>query len=83
MTQQSGFRRGHFTETALLNVIDVITSTLTTNNCYQLVMLDNSSDFDTLDHHIILSRLHLLGVITIDTLPSQCLLHIYLTVLAV
>ena len=31
--QQSSFRRGHPTETALLNVIDVITSTLNTKNC--------------------------------------------------
>ena len=60
--QQSGFRRGHSTETALLNVIDVITSTLNTKNCCQLVMLDISSAFDTLDHKILLSRLHLLGV---------------------
>ena len=60
--QQSGFRREHSTETALLNVIDVITSTLNTKNCSQLVMLDISSTFDTLDHKILLSRLHLLGV---------------------
>ena len=60
--QHSGFRRGHSTETALLNVTDVITSTLNTNNCCQLVMLDISSTFDTLDHQIILSRIHLLGV---------------------
>ena len=60
--QQSGFRRGHSTEKALLNVIDVITSTLNTKNCCQLVMLDISSVFDTLDHKILLSRLHLLGV---------------------
>ena len=60
--QQRGFRRGHSTETALLNVIDVITSTLNTKNCCQLVMLDISSAFDTLDHTILLSRLHLLGV---------------------
>ena len=60
--QQSGFRRGHSTETALLNVIDVITSTIYTKNCCQLVMLDISSAFDTLDHNILLSRLHLLGV---------------------
>ena len=60
--QQSGFRRGHSIETALLNVIDVITSTLNTKNVCQLVILDISSAFDTLDHKIILSRLHLLGV---------------------
>ena len=60
--QQSGFRRGHSTETALLNVIDVITSTLNTKHCCQLVILDISSAFDTLDHKILLSRIHLLVV---------------------
>ena len=49
------------TETALLNIID-FTSTLNTKHCCQLVMLDISSAFDTLDHQIILSRLHPLGV---------------------
>ena len=61
--QQSGFRRGHSTETALLNVIDVITSTLNTKHCCQLVMMDISCTFDTLDHQILLYRLHLLKVI--------------------
>ena len=50
---------GNPTETALLNVIDVITSTLNTTNCRQLVILDISSAFDTLDHQIILSRLYM------------------------
>ena len=40
--QQSGFRLGHSTETALLNVIYMITSTLNIKNCCQLVMLDES-----------------------------------------
>ena len=42
-------------------------------------MLDISSAFDTLDHQIILSRLHLLGV---RDHPSHGLLHIYLTIVA-
>ena len=60
--QQSGFRRGHSTEKTLLNVIDVITATLNTKNCCQLVMLDIYSAFDTRDHKMLLSCLHLLGV---------------------
>ena len=60
--QQSGFRLGHSTETALLNVIYMITSTLNIKNCCQLVMLDISSTFETLYHNILVSRLQLLGV---------------------
>ena len=60
--QQSDFRQGHSTGIALLKVIDVITSTLNTNICCKLVTLDIPSAFDTLDHHILLSRLHQLGV---------------------
>ena len=48
--QQSGFRRGHSTETEILNVIYVITSNPNTNHFCQLVMLDISSAFDTLGH---------------------------------
>ena len=61
--QQIGFRRGHSTETALLNVIDFITYTLNTKHFFQLVRLDISSAFDTLDHQILLYRIHLLGII--------------------
>ena len=46
----------------ILNVIDVITYTINTKNYCQLVMLDISSAFDTLDHNLLLSRLHQLGV---------------------
>ena len=66
--QQSGFRRGHSTETALLNVIDVITSTLNTKNCCQLVMLDISIAFDTLDHKIYSPGYTCLEL---ETLPSH------------
>ena len=60
--QQSCFRRGYSTETSLLNVIDVITSTLNHQYYCQLVMLDISNAFDTIPHHILMSHLHLIGV---------------------
>ena len=59
---QKMFSREYTKETASLNLIDVITSVMYTNNFFQLFMLNISSSFDTLDHQILLSRLHLLGV---------------------
>ena len=84
--QQSGFRGGHSTETEPLNVIDVITSTLNTNNFCLLVMLHIASAFDMLDHKMLLSRLQLLGdkdLALRHTKTPHGLLHIYLTVVAV
>ena len=59
---QSDFRKGHSTETALLRITDTILSTLNSNTCCQLILLDLSSAFDTLDHNILISRLTLMGI---------------------
>ena len=59
---QSAFRNDHSTETALLRITDTILSTLNSNTCCQLILLDLSSAFDTLDHNILISRLTLIGI---------------------
>ena len=59
---QSAFRKGHSTETALLRITDTIFSTLNSNTCCQLILLDLSSAFDTLDHNILISRLTVMGI---------------------
>ena len=59
---QSDFRKGHSTETALLRITDTILSTLNSNMCCHLILLDLSSAFDTLDHNILISRLTLMGI---------------------
>ena len=59
---QSAFRKGHSTETAFLPITDTILSTLNSNTCYQLIILDLSYAFDTLDHNILISRLTLMGI---------------------
>ena len=59
---QSAFCKGHSTETALLRITDTILSTLNSNTCCQLILLDLSSAFDTLDHNILISRLTLMGI---------------------
>lgn len=54
---QSGFRRAHSTETALLRVSSDILMSNDAGKCSVLLMLDLTSAFDTVDHHILLERL--------------------------
>ena len=52
---QSAYRKNHSTETALLRVLNDILMTL--HHRQDVVMLDLSAAFDTLDHDILISRL--------------------------
>uniref|UniRef100_A0A669BY78 Poly(U) binding splicing factor 60 n=1 Tax=Oreochromis niloticus TaxID=8128 RepID=A0A669BY78_ORENI len=54
---QSSFRRFHSTETALLRVSSDILMSNDAGKCSVLLMLDLTSAFDTVDHHILLERL--------------------------
>ena len=57
-TFQSAYRHGHSTETALLKVVNDLFLSLNTGNISALAMLVFSSAFDTIDHSIIVDRLH-------------------------
>ena len=54
---QSGFRRYHSTETAVLRVLSHIYSAIDQDQVSLLALLDLSAAFDTVDHGILLERL--------------------------
>ena len=54
---QSGYRRGHSTETALLKVMSDILDSADRQKVTLLGLLDMSAAFDTVDHNILLHRL--------------------------
>ena len=57
-TCQSAYRPGHSTETALLKVVNDLFLSLNKGNISVLAFLDFSSAFDTIDHPILVHRLH-------------------------
>ena len=57
-TCQSAYRPGHSTEKALLKVVNNLFLSLNNGNISVLTLLDFSSSFDTIDHPILVLRLH-------------------------
>ncbi len=55
---QSAYRTGHSTETALLKVKSDILRELDNNRVVLMVMLDLTAAFDTINHNILINRLH-------------------------
>ena len=59
---QYGFRREHSTEFAALELIDRVNTEMDNNEIPFNIYLDLSKAFDTLDHTILLDKLHYYGV---------------------
>src|SRR6218665_3067150 len=56
---QSGFRKGHSTETPLLRLLSDIYGAVDRSRLTLLALFDVSASFDTVDHEILLKRLQL------------------------
>ena len=61
-SHQSAYRPNHSVETLLTNLTDDVLQQMDNGNVTALVLLDMSSAFDTVDHHILLDQLCSLGV---------------------
>lgn len=59
---QYGFREGHSTELAALELVDRITLDMDNMKTPISIFLDLSKAFDTLDHHILLEKLYYYGL---------------------
>ena len=65
-SSQYGFREGHSTEYASLELIDRIMKDLENKNMSIAIFLDLSKAFDTLDHNILLYKLKYYGVVNTE-----------------
>lgn len=59
---QSGFRAGYSCSTALLNIVDDILCAHDKNMVTAVVLLDFSKAFDTINHQLLFSKLHYIGL---------------------
>ena len=59
---QSGFRKSHSTETALIRLVDQLLINLDNDKITGLVFIDYKKAFDLIDHQLLLSKLKVLGV---------------------
>ena len=60
-THQSGNRKMHSTETALINVTDILKA-IDEKSASLLILLDMSKAFDSLNHNLLLEKLRKLGL---------------------
>ena len=59
---QFGFRKGHSTEHAILNFVAKVVNAMDNKKLTMAIFLDLSKAFDTIDHNILLAKLHHYGI---------------------
>ena len=59
---QSGFRRHHGTDTALIKIVDDLLFNLDRNYVSGMVLIDYRKAFDMVDHQILMSKLRAYGL---------------------
>ncbi len=67
---QSGFRKGHSTKTAILDLTDSFYLAMSRKELTALVLLDYSKAFDTLNYNILLDKMQKYGVREIEWFRS-------------
>ena len=61
-SRQSGFRKHHSTETALIKIVDELFFNLDRNKVSGLVLVDYAKAFNMVDHELLLKKLEVYGV---------------------
>ena len=61
-SKQSGFRKYHSTETALIRIVDQLLFSLDENRASSLLLIDYPKAFDMVDHKFLLAKLHAYGM---------------------
>ena len=59
---QSGFRKGYSTDTCLIHLSDFIRFSMDQGQMVGMVLLDLQKAFDTVDHGVLLMKLHAIGL---------------------
>ena len=62
-TRQSGFRRRHSTETALIKIVDELLLNLDNDRVSGIVVIDYRKAFDMIDHDLLIKKLETYGIV--------------------